>query len=140
MKKMCFNLLYVITAVVVIFNVFMSIKTSIFFDIDDLPKGKEIYSVKSPNGDKSFNIYLISNSLGTAVRGSVEDKKGSKNVFWQTNIESVDASWVDNNIVMINDMSLDVSKGGFYDCRRGISLFQEGAVDENIVKDTKQYE
>ncbi len=137
MKKVCFNLLYAVTAIVVVINTFMSIKTSIFFDIEDLPKGEKIYSVSSPDGDRKLTMYLVSNNLGTAVRGSVDDKNGSRNVFWQTDIESIKASWLNNNVIIINDMELDVSKGGNYDCRRGISLFQEGAVDEGIAESEK---
>ncbi len=129
-KNVPFLIVYIIAFIVTFFNLGATIKESLFSDISSLPVGDAIASFSSPNADKVITTYLINNSLGSAVRGEVKFKDGSvRNVFWQTDIENVDIVWQTNNVAVINSIPIDVSKGGYYDCRRGKSLFQSGAIE-----------
>ncbi len=132
-KNVPYLIFYILVLAVVIFNTAVNVKNGLFFDIEDLPTGTLIYSSPSPEGDSTLNIYRVQNVLGTAVRGEVADQSGTDNIFWQTDIDTVDAVWLDNDSVEINGIPLIVSKGGTYDCRRGSSLFQDGAVDDAFV-------
>lgn len=128
-KNWGYFIIYFLTLAVVIFNVSLAIKESLFFNINDLPEGSLLSSQISPDGKKTLNLYLIDNSLGTAVRGEVVSGNEKKNVYWQTGTTDVSAFWNDNHFVVIDEIPLDITKGGEYDCRRGKSLFQEGAVE-----------
>lgn len=131
-----FKLLYLFTALIVIVNLVFAVKNGIFFDINELPEGEMLGSVESPNGDKTLNIYLVDNKLGVAVRGEIDDGKRVYNVFWQTDTDNVDYSWLDNNVVTINQLNLDI-RNSTYDSRRGTSLFQDGAVEGKAAEDFK---
>ncbi len=132
-KLIPLQIFYGIVAFVVIFNTVISVKNSLFFDIDELPKGKILYSYASPKNDRTLNIYLVKNALGEAIRGEVVIDGDADNVFWQTDLGDVDAGWIDNNSISIDGLALNVSKGGSYDCRRGNSLFQDGAVEDVFI-------
>ncbi len=132
-KNLFFKIFYIVTMLVVVTNTAISVKNNLFFDINSLPQGTLSQSVDSPDGKRTLNIYSISNSLGTAVRGEVIYKGDKKNVFWQTGLDSVEAHWEDGYVVMIDGMPLDVAHGAVYDCRRGNSILQEGSIDENFV-------
>ena len=129
MKKVPIILIYVLTAVVTIVNSFYMIKGTIFSDIKDLPTGKYYNSYENPENTARIDMYSIENNLGCAVRCELTVGKKTRNVFWQTGIENADVYWEDNKNVNINGVSIDVIDGGFYDCRRGISLFQDGAIE-----------
>lgn len=133
MKNIGFKILYVVTALVIIVEIAFGVKGSLFSDISQLPKGELSYSIKSPSGNKSMNIYVVSNNLGCAVRGEIETPKKSYNIFWQTGIDNVDAKWTDDNYVIINDILLDIRDTFGYDSRRGTSLFDEGSLEENFI-------
>ncbi len=130
-KNIPFLIFYIFIAAVVVFNTSASLKNSLFSDINSLPPGTLVYSCDSPNAKRTLNIYRIENSLGTAVRGEIVEDGDAQNIFWQTEIENVTAIWFDNNSVVIDGLTLNVSKGGTYDCRRGKSLFQDGSVNDS---------
>lgn len=132
MKNIGFKLLYVITAVVMLIETGFSVKNSLFTDIADLPTGKLLYTEESPSGNKHLNVYVVKNNMGEAVRGEIATKTGSYNIFWQTDIETVDAFWLDEKNVVINDIILDSNDTFGYDCRRGYSLFDEGSLEQNF--------
>ena len=129
MKKVPIILIYVLTVVVTLINVFYMIRGTVFSDINDLPIGKHYMSCENPENTARIDMYRIENKLGCAVRCELTVGKTTRNVFWQTGINSAEIYWEDNKNVNINGVSLDVVDGGFYDCRRGISLFQEGAIE-----------
>ncbi len=125
--KTALRIFYAVTAIVVIFNTVFLIKDGIYFDINKLPAGTLAGSTVSPDGSKTLNVYEIDNSVGCAVRGEIVENGKAKNVYWQTDIEGVSFYFSDDNAVTIGSVSLDLKKGDVYDCRRGVSLFQEGS-------------
>lgn len=127
--KPLFIIIYVITLAITLVNLFFTARSSLFADINQLPQGKILYSVTSPAGNKEINVYCIKNSLGSAVRAELKTGNETTNVFWQTGIETVDMYWQNNDVAVINSIPLDVSHGGFYDCRNGVSLFKDGAIE-----------
>lgn len=131
MKNIGFKLLYIVTAIVVVVNLCFTVWGSIFSDISQLPEGRLINRHYSPSREKVMNIYLVENDLGVAIRGEIVTPEGKHNVFWQTNIERVEARWINENTVVINDIPLDAFGYG-YDCRRGYSLFDEGSLEQNF--------
>lgn len=142
MKKKLLSFVYILCALVVIINTFFTVRDSLYFTMDDLPEGKEIYSVASPSGNKILTVYSIENSIGTAVRASVKRGKNTRNLYWQTGLCEVDSGWLDENTVIINDVEINVKKGS-YDCRRGYSILSEGALEGKDVEEApikKSYE
>ena len=131
MKKKTFLLsVYVLAFLVMAVNLFYSLKGSLFSDISDLPKGEFVETNDSPDGVYEIATYKIDTSVGNGIRCELIKNGKSRNVFWQTGIDEVEVIWQDNSrIVSINGVELDVVGGGYYDCRRGTSLFQEGSLE-----------
>lgn len=127
--KPLFIIIYVVTLAITLVNLFYTIKNGLFADINKLPKGEMLYTTSSPDGDMEISVYCVKNSLGSAVRAELKTNGKSTNVFWQTGIDTVEVNWVNNDVAVINSIPLDVSHGGFYDCRNGVSLFSEGAIE-----------
>lgn len=127
--KPLFIVIYAITLAITLVNLFFTVKSSLFADINKLPKGEILYTISSPSGNKVINVYCVENSLGSAVRAELETNNETTNIFWQTGIDSVEVNWATNDIAIINSIPLDVSHGGFYDCRNGVSLFSDGAIE-----------
>ncbi len=137
MKDIAFKLMYFLAFAVIVFNLVIMVKDGAFFDIEELPEGELMYSVDCPDGEKTLNVYLVENSIGAAVRGEIANGKDkSYNIFWQTDTNMVNSAWINENLVMINDVLLDV-ENTTYDSRRGTSLFQEGAVEGKAAEDYK---
>ncbi len=128
-KNLPFIIVYVLAVAVTVVNTVFLVKSSVFYDINDLPKGELVETVKSPDNKSELNIYKIKNNIGVAVRGELNNSGKKTNVFWQTGIEETQALWQDNSVVEINGVLIDVLDGGTYDSRRGVSLFQEGAIE-----------
>lgn len=127
--KPLFLTIYIIALIITVVNLFFTIKSSLFADINKLPEGEILYTSTSPEGEKVLNVYCVENALGTAIRAELETKGKHTNVFWQTGIENVEIYWESNDIAVINKIPLNVSQGGFYDCRNGVSLFSAGAIE-----------
>ena len=125
-KNIFFIIIYFMALIISFVNVGITIKDSLFSDIDELPVGQYAYSVTSPDGSKVLNIYTIKNSIGTATRGEIVADGTAKNVFWQTDADHVVSFWENDEVVNIHEVSINLTHGAVYDCRRGISLFQEG--------------
>ena len=68
-KKIFFSAVYVLALVITLVNVVFSLKNYLFSDINELPRGKWISQEVSPDGEKTVDIYLVKNCLGTAIRG-----------------------------------------------------------------------
>ena len=132
MKNRGFKILYIITILVIIVELGFTVKNNLFADIADVPKGDFIETYPCASCEKKMNIYLVKNSIGTAIRGEIETEKEKYNIFWQTGIETVDVKWINEDIIMINEKPLDVNDKLGYDCRRGYSLFDDGAIEENF--------
>lgn len=132
-KSIWFKLLYIVTAVIVVINTAINVKNALFCDIEELPSGSLQYSIQSPYGDGKVNIYLVENSVGQAIRGELQTATDTKNIFWQTDIENVDVYWANEESIIINNIPLNIEKGDDYDCRRGTSIFADGATYERIL-------
>lgn len=133
-KKILLFSVYFLAFAVTVVNLVYVIRGSIFSDINDLPQGKYVLSVTSPDKNNTINMYKIDNSIGKAVRCELKANGKTKNVFWQTGIIEADINWISDRNVVINGVELDVIAGGVYDCRRGVSLFQDGAIEGDEVK------
>lgn len=132
MKNFGFKLLYILTALVMLVELSFAVKQSLFTDISQLPEGKLQSSTLSPSGNSTMNIYVVKNNLGVAVRGEIVTNDQKHNIFWQTGIDEVQADWINEDTVLINEIPLDANDTFGYDCRRGYSLFDEGSLEQNF--------
>lgn len=132
MRNIGFKILYVITALVVVVELGFAVKGGLFTDISELPTGMLAGSSVSPSGEKKLNIYVVENNLGVAVRGEISNGDDAYNIFWQTGIDTVEAVWLNDDTVMINEIPLNADDTFGYDCRRGYSLFEEGSLEQNF--------
>ncbi len=135
MKNIGFKILYIITAIIIFIELGFAVKGELFTDIEKLPKGELSYSAVSPSGEKVLNVYLIENSLGSAVRCEISTADDTHNIFWQTEITSVNAEWLDEQFIEINGIKLNCDDRFGYDSRRGYSLFDEGALEQNFMNE-----
>lgn len=125
-KNIFFVIVYTMALIISFVNVGITIKDNLFSDINELPEGNYAYSVTSPDGTRVLNIYTVKNALGTATRGEIVEGDTAKNIFWQTGAEHIVSFWENDEVVNIHEVSINLTHGAVYDCRRGISLFQEG--------------
>ncbi|MBQ6885353.1 MAG: hypothetical protein IJN56_06420 [Clostridia bacterium] len=134
MRNIGFKMLYLITAICIITELCFAVKGGLFTDISKLPTGTLVSesSSVSPSGEKSLNIYVVKNNLGVAIRGEISSPSGVHNIFWQTGIDQVEAKWINDDTVLINEIPLDADDTFGYDCRRGYSLFDEGSLEQNF--------
>ena len=139
-KNSLYIIVYILTFAVTAVNLSYAIKGSLFSDINSLPEGNMVSCTLSPKKDRKINVYVVKNALGEAVRAECSDSEGkTENVFWQTGISKVDVYWQGNTIAVINGIPIDVGHGGYYDCRRGKSLFQSGAIEGEGFVDEQGY-
>ena len=108
--------LAVIAGIVISFNAVYDVVDTFFFGIDDLPKGEFIERIESPDGKCAVSVYYFDNVLGSAVRCSVDDGSGEKNIYWNTQDKQATVRFIDNKNVVINDITLNVENGS-YDSR-----------------------
>lgn len=134
MRNIGFKILYLVTAICIIAELCFAVTGSLFTDISKLPTGTLVSesSSVSPSGEKSLNIYVVKNNLGVAIRGEIASSSGVHNIFWQTGIDSVEAKWLNDDTVLINEIPLNADDTFGYDCRRGYSLFDEGSLEQNF--------
>lgn len=140
MKNIGFKILYIVTAIIIVIELGFVVKGSLFTDIAELPTGTLQSSSISPSGDKIMNIYVVKNNLGVAIRGEIVNDSASHNIFWQTGIDDVEALWLNNDTVVINEIPLNADDTFGYDCRRGYSLFDEGSLEQNFINFDNRYE
>lgn len=134
MRNIGFKILYIVTAILIIVELCFAVRGSLFTDIAKLPEGTlvEECSSVSPSGEKTLNIYIVQNNLGVAIRGEISTAQGAHNIFWQTGIDSVETTWINEDTVLINEIPLNTDDTFGYDCRRGYSLFDEGSLEQNF--------
>lgn len=137
-KNRIFEAYYFITLAIVIVNSIFFVKDSFFFSMNDLPSGSLQYSVSSPNNKFSVSVYKVENNLGTAVRVEAvktdRKKYKARNIFWQTDITDVTLQWIDGDVIVINEVPINIADGGYYDCRRGMSIMTEGSISPEAKK------
>lgn len=93
-----------------------------FFDMDNLPKGKLISEVQSPDGKYTIKAYISDAGATTAyaIRGELDFNTKSrkpKNIYWNYREDKAVIEWIDNDTVVINGYKLDVPNEKF-DFRR----------------------
>ena len=138
-KNIFFVIIYALALIISFVNVGITIKDNLFSDINELPTGEYAYSVTSPDGSRVLNIYTVKNALGSAARGEIVENGAAKNIFWQTNTRAVVSFWENNEVVNIHEVSINLTHGAVYDCRRGISLFQEGNLSGKAAPEIIEY-
>ncbi|RCX08890.1 hypothetical protein DFR58_1401 [Anaerobacterium chartisolvens] len=93
-----------------------------FFDMNNLPEGRLISEVHSPNGEYTIKAYISDGDATTsyAVRGELifnTIKKNPKNIYWNYREDNAKIEWIDNDTVIINGHKLNVPNERF-DFRR----------------------
>lgn len=130
-KTAAFKIFYIAALFITLVNVFFFVKDAFFFKMSDLPNGKFAASLDSPNGVGKVSMYRVENSLGSAIRVQYNSTDGKKhtNIFWQTDIDNADMEWINDENIKVNNIMINVAKGGYYDCRRGVSIMTEGSIE-----------
>ena len=123
--------------IVMLFNaVYMSLD-AFWYNMEELPTGKFLYSVMSPDGKNTFSLYLVNmEKVNTAIRGeviSIEDneKMKKRNIYWQVGEKTAIAGWKDENTITINDREIKFT-GEPYDCRTQIELPEHSAKNRTL--------
>lgn len=80
--------------------------------MNNLPEGKLLRTVDSPNGTYTVNAYLCSGNATTdfSIRGEVviNTTGEMRNIYWQYRCNDVEISWIDDSTVEINSVKLNV--------------------------------
>lgn len=122
---------------VMLFNAIGMVVDAFGYDMDDLPQGKFLYSVMSPDGKNTFSLYLVEiEDVNTAIRGEIasindEDKIEKENIYWQVGEKTAIAGWKDENTITVNDQELKLD-GEPYDSRTQIILPEHSAKNRTI--------
>ena len=123
-KSKLFICLYILCAVVVLINSFFFIKDEFFYDIENLPEGKFVFSSLSPLGDKTALLYCVETPQGQAVRVELVEfntdmtVKREKNIYWEIGKNSVTIYWENDKQIVIDGVVLNISKNEVFDGRR----------------------
>lgn len=127
--------LALVTLLVTVCNSVFMVYDDFFYTIDDLPEGRIVTSVPSPDGTKAIEVYSVNNSLGDGIRCSVKYNDGtSRNIYWQTDCTQTDVRWVNSNyFVDINGQTLHI-ESQTYDSRK---VIEEIVPLVNFVKNKK---
>ncbi|MBA4534141.1 DUF5412 family protein [Brevibacillus halotolerans] len=92
-----------------------------FYAMYNLPEGKLIHTVASPDKKYSVNAYIVEGgaTVPDSIRAEVVTNSSGKktNIYWDSKMVTVSINWVDNKTVIINGHELDVTKD-VYDWRR----------------------
>ena len=125
-NKFLNSFIIILTLVITIFNLFGMIIRGFFYNINDLPEGEFLFSALSNDTLKTVKIYKVDvPKIGKGIRGEVvfnengEDIK--KNIYWQTNKETAIVSWVNNEVVSINNINININESPF-DSRKQIII------------------
>lgn len=114
-----------------IVNSFMSVS------LKDLKgKGDYVEAFSSPNDEYEATMFVIFGNAtnGNQVRVAINSKKDGKKefddetIYWLYPVDEnlVDVSWVDNQIIEINDQIIDIKeKKTYYNWRKDKSLDEE---------------
>lgn len=127
--------LALVTLLVTVCNSVFMVYDDFFYTIEDLPEGRMVTSVPSPDGTKAIEVYSVNNSLGDGIRCSVKYNDGtSRNIYWQTDCTQTDVRWANSNyFVDINGQTLHI-ESQTYDSRK---VIEEIVPLVNFVKNKK---
>lgn len=112
---------------VMLFNTIGMAVDAFSYDMDELPVGEKLFSEPSPDRSKNITFYLVEiEGVNTAIRGelSYTNDKGEteiRNIYWQVGTETVQAEWVDEKMILINENEV-YPDGDPYDSRTQIIL------------------
>lgn len=110
----------------IILIIFISVLILLFFynkmfNMNKLPKGEYVDSLKSPNEKYVLNAYKYSGgaTVDWALRVEVENLETGKkkNIYWNYHEKEAEWEWIDNDTVIINNHKLNIHKDS-YDFRR----------------------
>lgn len=84
-----------------------------FISMKSLPKGEFLMEESSPDGKYTLKAYITNGGATTsyALRGElVFNEKNEKppNIYWNNREEIAEIYWMDNDIVIINNRTLNV--------------------------------
>lgn len=89
--------------------------------MENLPTGEFVSSHPSPQNTYTLNIYLDGGgaTVDFAIRGEIvySDGRPTQNIYWNYHECEATVEWISDEIVVINGIELDVSKGDIYDWR-----------------------
>ena len=125
-KGIFFYFYYLLALIVVVANGIYIIKTNYFINIESVPDGEYQYNDFSPKKTTELKVYYVDLAVGESVRVTATNNNETKNIFWQTGIEDVKIKWKNDSEVIINNISLDLSKNETFDCRSIRSIFNDG--------------
>ena len=125
-KGIFFYFYYLLALIVVVANGIYIIKTNYFINIESVPDGEYQYNDFSPKKTTELEVYYVDLAVGESVRVTATNNNETKNIFWQTGIEDVKIKWKNDSEVIINNISLDLSKNETFDCRSIRSIFNDG--------------
>lgn len=125
-KGIFFYVYYLFALIVVVANGIYIIKTNYFINIESVPDGEYQYNDFSPKKTTELKVYYVDLAVGESIRVTATNNNVTKNIFWQTGIEDVKIKWKNDSEVIINNISLDLSKDETFDCRSIRSIFNDG--------------
>lgn len=123
--------------IVMLFNAVGLAVDAFSYNMEELPKGKFLYSVMSPDGKNTFSLYLVKmENVNTAIRGEVvsidENAEMEKqNVYWQVGSKTAIAGWKDETTITVNDKEIKLG-GEPYDSRTQIELPEHSAKNRRV--------
>ncbi len=110
--------------VVMLFNLVGFCIDSFFYNINNLPQGKFLFSSMSPGGQYTLKLYLVDGgqTLGKGIRGELMDidTGEAKNVYWVVGEDNALVGWASDTVVSVNGHTVDVSNY-VYDWRRELA-------------------
>lgn len=94
--------------------VIILVAKSLPLDMRNIPEGKYIESIESPNKEYKLNAYFIDGGSlsGDSIRVELENISTNKikNIYWGYPYSKVNMEWFDNDVVIINDKKLNIHK------------------------------
>ena len=111
----------IVTAVVICFNIVFYTRDAFSYNLRSLPEGEFLYSSSSPTMKYVMKSYYIEGSptLNESVRCEIVETETDKtyNIYWQTGTETVQSNWSANDVININGVNINLTKGETYDWR-----------------------
>lgn len=122
---------------VMLFNAVGMAVDAFFYDVDELPTGKLLFSEQSPEKSKTLAFYLVEiEDVNTGVRGEVsyineDGETETRNIYWQVGAKTAEVEWKGENQVVINESEINL-KGEPYDSRTQIILPEHSAKNRTM--------
>lgn len=116
MKRKLKIILLVVSIPITLLMVLLGVIVHIFFvSMENLPKGEFLTEETSPDGKYTLKVFVSNGGATTsyAIRGELvfNEKNGkTQNIYWNYREETAEISWVDDDTVIINHITLNVLK------------------------------